>query len=131
MSGMSLRYHLGLTGGLLVVTLAVALAKRAGLVDPDIAIRAIMAFLGLFLAIYANDIPKRVSTKSAAGQAVQRVTGRALLVAYLIWIAVWIFAPMPLANLLGMATVLASMVWIVIACSRIRRAAASAQAPAA
>ncbi len=115
-----------LAGGMLAGCAALAAARSAGLLDPDVTVRGAMALIGLFLAIHANDIPKQLA-KDPRGQAVQRATGRAMVLAYLAWIAVWIFAPMSLATPLSVALVLLAIVWIVLACRRILTRAAREQ----
>lgn len=113
-----------LAGGLLAGCVALTTARKAGLLDADTTLRAIMALLGLVMAIYANDIPKQVTKKTARGQAIQRLTGRAMLLAYLAYVAIWIFAPMSIANALSLVPVLFAASWVLFACLRGRRAAA-------
>lgn len=121
MTGKPLTYHLILAGGLLAGSVALTVAKRMGLLDADTTLRAIMALMGLVLAIYANNIPKQVTKKTARGQAIQRLTGRALLLAYLAYVAIWIFAPLSLANGLSLVPVLLAGGWVLFACLRSRR----------
>lgn len=115
---------LGLAGVMLGGAVVLTLAKRAGYIDEDLTLRGIMVLIGLMMIVYANDIPKAVIKKTARGQAMQRVAARALVLAYLAYVAVWIFAPMSLANGLAMIPVALAAGWIAVACliSRTRTA---------
>ncbi len=112
-----------LAGGLLAGSAALTVARRMGLLDADTTLRAIMALLGLVMVIYANAIPKRVTKKTARGQAIQRLTGRAMLLAYLAYIAIWIFAPIDKANGLSLIPVLFAGGAVWFACEKARRQA--------
>lgn len=113
-----------LAGALLAGAVALTVAKRTGYLDADTTLRAIMVLLGLVMAIYANDIPKQVTKKTARGQAMQRLTGRAMLLAYVAYVAIWIFAPISLANALSLVPVLLAGAWVAVVCLRGRARAA-------
>jgi len=109
-----------LAGGLLAGSIALTAARRMSYLDADTTLRAIMVLLGLVMAIYANDIPKQVTKKTARGQAMQRLTGRAMVLAYLAYVAIWIFAPIDLANALSLVPVLLAGAWVAVVCVRSR-----------
>jgi len=113
-----------LAGSTLAGSIALTVARKTGIIDHETTTRALMVLIGLVMMITANDIPKSTTAKSARGQALQRLTGRAMVIAYLIWLAVWIFAPMNLANGLAMIPVLLAGAWIAVVCFRTRRTVA-------
>ena len=112
---------LALAGVLLAGSVALTVARRMALLDGDTTQRGLMVLMGVVMVVYANDIPKTVIKPTARGQALQRTSGRALVLAYVAWVAVWIFAPMELANGLAMAAVAAAAAWIAVACVLSRR----------
>lgn len=117
----ALRQALMLVGGSFVGTTALVIANKTGLVDQETTIRALMVLTGLLMVVTANGIPKSTTAKTARGQALQRQVGRAMVVAYLVWLAVWIFAPMNLATGLAIVPVLLAGSWVAVVCFRNRK----------
>lgn len=113
-----------LSGGLLAGCVALTIARRAGLIDQDFALRGTMVLIGLVMLVYSNDIPKTVIKKTARGQALQRSAAVALVLAYLAWTAAWTFAPIDMANGLAIIPVALAAAWIGLSCllSRTRTA---------
>jgi len=110
-----------LVGATLVGSAALTVARKLGVIDHETTTRGLMVLIGLVMMITANDIPKAGTTKTARGQALQRFTGRTMVIAYLVWLAVWIFAPMNLATGLAMIPVGLAGAWVAVVCFRNRK----------
>ena len=109
---LTIKSALGLAALQIGAALAATAAARLGWISQDQATRVAMAVIGLALAIMANGIPKAVDGRTADGQAIKRVTGWSLVLAGLAHAALWLLAPMEIANLASMAAVLAAMAWV-------------------
>lgn len=86
----SIAFSLVLAGGLIAVSLAIVALKTNGIIDDETSTRAFGVALGLMLAIYGNSIPKQISGDAG----LMRFTGWTFVIAYLIYAAIWAFAPM-------------------------------------
>jgi uncharacterized membrane protein YeiB len=99
-------------GGALLLTLA----RKQGWIDQEMVTRAYNVILGLALAAYANAIPKmygpppRTLHHATLAQAVRRVTSWALTLAFLVWAALWAFAPRDIAQVGSIVAVGAGVV---------------------
>lgn len=104
---------IGIALAFLAVAAALTMAKRSGLVDPDLVTRVVMAMMGLVIAGYGNLVPKQLKRPRATieaearTQTALRATGWAMTLAGLVWTAFWIFAPEDVAET-GSVLVLAS-----------------------
>ena len=102
---------LGLAALILGTAAAMNYAQSRGLIDADIADRAMQVVVGLVLAGYANLMPKQLGrprgapAAEAAAQSVRRVGGLVMSLGGLAWAAIWALAPMSLTMPLGIAAV--------------------------
>ena len=100
-----------MVGGALLLTLA----RKQGWIDQEVVTRAYNVILGLALAAYANAIPKMYGPPpqtlhhATLAQAVRRVASWALTLAFLVWTALWVFAPRDIAQIGSIAAVGASV----------------------
>ena len=104
------------TGTILVLSVALTLAKQGGLIDGDTVKRFVMAFIGLGVAWYGNITPKEGGAWSARRQAHRRVAGYAVAGAGLVNTAIWIWAPMSIAAELSMIPLVAAFIVILTYC---------------
>jgi hypothetical protein len=94
-------------GALLILGAASMLAwATPGLLDPDWARRLAGALLGAVVVVYANAIPKALSTRMrcaspAADQAARRFAGWALVLGGLGYMLAWLLAPLNFAGMVG------------------------------
>jgi hypothetical protein len=101
-----------MVGGALLLTLA----RKQGWIDQEVVTRAYNVILGLALAAYANAIPKMYGPPpqtlhhATLAQAVRRVASWALTLAFLVWTALWVFAPRDIAQIGSIAAVGAGVV---------------------
>lgn len=109
-----------MVGGALLLTLA----HKQGWIDQEMVTRAYNVILGLALAAYANAIPKMYGPPpqtlhhATLAQAVRRVASWALTLAFLVWTALWIFAPRDIAQIgsivavgAGVAVMFGYLIW--------------------
>ena len=109
-----------MVGGALLLTLA----RKQGWIDQESVTRAFNVILGLALAAYSNAIPKmygpapRTLHHATLAQAVRRVTSWALTLAFLVWSALWAFAPREVAQVgsvvavgAGVAVMFGYLIW--------------------
>jgi hypothetical protein len=101
--------------GLLIAGLILVAAVALRLLSPDylradLASRSMGALLGMVVVIYANAVPKSLSPwvelRSGARleQAMRRFSGWTLTLGGMTYAAMWLFAPVELANLLAGAS---------------------------
>ena len=108
----SLKLAAVMVGGALLLTLA----RKQGWIDQELVTRAYNVILGLALAAYANAIPKMYGPPpqtlhhATLAQAVRRVASWALTLAFLVWTALWVFAPRDIAQIGSIAAVGAGVV---------------------
>jgi len=86
----SLAFNIALCALTLAASLIVVVLKKNGVIDGDIAERALGVIIGLILVIYANFIPKQISRNHPQGR---RFVGWTFTLAYLAYAAIWAFAP--------------------------------------
>ena len=108
----ALKIAAAMIGGALLLTLA----RKQGLIDGELVMRANNVIMGLALAAYFNAMPKMLHRPLPASiqdatmaQTLGRVNGWAMTLAFLTWAALWAFAPQELAQIGSMAAVGASM----------------------
>lgn len=100
------------------------LARKQGWIDAEQVLRWNSVVIGLALAAYANAIPKmygpapRTLHHATLAQAVRRVTSWALTLAFLVWAALWAFAPREVAQVgsviavgTGVAVMFGYLIW--------------------
>ena len=109
-------FGLKLAGVMLVGALLLALARKQGLIDGELAVRANNVIMGLAMAAFGNVIPKmygpppRSLSQATLKQQVARVSSWAMTLGFLAWAALWAFAPQEIAWVWSMAAVIAGMV---------------------
>ncbi|TWT21420.1 hypothetical protein FQY83_08755 [Luteimonas marina] len=96
--------------------LLLALARKQGWIDHGLVVRAYNVVMGLALAVYFNVMPKvmheappRSMREATLAQAVARVSGWTMTLAFLAWAALWAFAPQEIAKAGSLAAVGASV----------------------
>ena len=92
-------------GGILALALAATLARQLGLVDGDTVVRVVIGVNGLMVAYYGNRMPKTM-TPNACARRVHRVGGWALVLSGLAYVALFAFAPIPVAVTFGSGAIL-------------------------
>ena len=108
---------LGLKFGMFIIgaALLLTLARRQGWIDAAQLVRAYNVIFGLALAAYCSVIPKmygpppRSLHHATLAQASRRVSSWAMTLAFLVWAALWAFAPQELAKIASMIAVGASI----------------------
>lgn len=110
--GFALKLAAAMVGSALLLTLA----RAQGWIDQDVVMRAYNVIMGLTLAVYANFLPKlmdgttpRSIHEATLAQVVGRVTGWSMMLAFLIWAALWAFAPLSIARTGSIAAVILSV----------------------
>lgn len=100
---------------MLVTALLLALARKQGWLDEAQITRAFNIVLGLAFAAYSNLLPKmygpapRSLRQATLAQAVRRVSSWSMTLAFLIWTALWAFAPLKLAGMASVTVVVAAI----------------------
>ena len=108
-------FALKLAAAMIGGTLLLALARKQGLISGEQVVRGYNVILGLALAAFCNTMPKMLngplrSVRHATfAQAVARVSGWAMTLAFLAWAALWAFAPQEFAKIASVAAVGASV----------------------
>ena len=95
-------------GGLLAVAIGMTLARKLGYVDGDTVTRVVIAMNGLMIAWYGNLMPKRFFSCELARR-VSRLGGWSMTISGLVYVALWVLAPIPVAVAVGSAAVLAGV----------------------
>lgn len=94
-------------GGALLLTLA----RKQGWLDAEQVMRGNNVIIGLALAAFCNLMPKRMTGTprtmhhATLAQSIGRVGGWAMTLAFLVWCALWAFAPLELARIGAIAAV--------------------------
>src|SRR5215471_9680675 len=100
-----------LAAAMIAGALLLSFAHKQGWVDAGQVVRGHNVIIGLALAVFCNAMPKRMngSPKSVhhatLAQAIGRVGGWAMTLAFLVWSALWAFAPQRLAGIGAMLAV--------------------------
>lgn len=108
---LSIKSSLGLAALQIGAALAATGAARLEWISQEQATRVAMAVIGLALAVMANAIPKAMGG-NANSRAIKRVTGWSLALAGLAHAAIWLLAPISVANLASVTAVIAALAWI-------------------
>ncbi|KQW44953.1 ammonium transporter [Pelomonas sp. Root662] len=93
---------------MIAMALGLTLARKLGYVDGDTVKRVVIAMNGLMIAWYGNRMPKRFFPNELARK-VSRLGGWCMTVSGLVYVALWAFAPIPVAVAVGSAVVLAGI----------------------
>jgi hypothetical protein len=124
----ALRFSVAAAAVMIALTLAVFAARAAGLIDAansDVGLRLAGIFSGLMIAAFGNVIPKKLvrfdPADPARKLALQRFSGRVIVLAGLANALVWALAPMDRAALWSMAPLLTALALILIRCTRWRK----------
>lgn len=107
-------------GGIVATALALTLARRLGYVDGDTVTRVVIAMNGLMIAWYGNLMPKRFFPSEIARK-VSRLGGWCQVAGGLVYTALWIFAPIKVAVVVGSAVIVAGVMVPVLYCLAQRR----------
>lgn len=102
-------------GGIVAVALAMTAARKAGHVDGDTVTRVVICLNGLMIAWYGNRMPKRFFPSELARK-VSRLGGWSITISGLVYAALWMFAPIPVAVAAGSAAVLAGVAIPLVYC---------------
>jgi hypothetical protein len=101
-------------GAMLLVSAAAKLAHGRGLIDADVAQRAI-GLNGLLVAYLGNRVPKKVARTACARQ-VKRVSGWSMVLSGLLYTGLWAFAPIPVALVYGTGALFAGVLFTLCYC---------------
>ncbi len=128
----ALRFSIAVAAAMVGMTLGVLVARRAGLIDASdstVWLRLAGVASGLIIAAYGNVIPKKLvrfdPADPARKLALQRFSGRVIVLAGLANALVWAIAPMDRAALWSMVPLAAAIALILFRCTRRRRAQGS------
>ena len=99
---------LGFAAVMLALAFAAKIAHEHGYIDGDTALRT-LAMNGLLIAWLGNRIPKKMAPSACARQAM-RFSGWSQVLAGLTYTALWLFAPIRMAEVVGTGVVVASVV---------------------
>lgn len=104
-------FGLKLAAVMIASALLLSIARNQGWVDSGQVLRGQNVIIGLALAAFCNLMPKRMhgSPRSVyhatLAQSLGRVGGWAMTLAFLVWAALWAFAPLDVARIGGMVAV--------------------------
>lgn len=104
-------------------------AGRAGIIDGDMATRAVMAASGLFIAMLGNGVPKQLKRPRASVDAERRMqsglrrVGWTMSLAGLAFALIWIVAPEAVARPLSLAWMALAFMFVVATILRCRSGA--------
>ena len=84
------------------------LAHRQGYIGHDTVVRLTTGVIGLWMAWYGNQLPKRFVKNAQARQA-QRVSAWSQVISGLGWAGLWAFAPIPVAMRVGVLVIVAGI----------------------
>ncbi|KQV48914.1 ammonium transporter [Pelomonas sp. Root1217] len=93
---------------MIAVALGMTWARKLGFADGDAVTRVVIAMNGLMIAWYGNRMPKRFFPSELARK-VNRLGGWSITISGLVYVALWAFAPIPVAVAAGSAAVLAGV----------------------
>jgi hypothetical protein len=93
---------------ILGVAVAATCADKLGYIEGDAVLRLCQGACGLYMLSLANLIPKAVAPDALTRQ-VARFGGWSMAIGSLVYIALWVFAPIQAAGILGWVAVLAGI----------------------
>ncbi|WP_346950504.1 hypothetical protein, partial [Dyella sp.] len=104
-------FGLKLAAAMIAGALLLTVAHKQGWVGAELVTRGNNIIIGLALAVFCNAMPKRMQGSprsvqhATLAQAIGRVGGWAMTLAFLVWTALWAFAPQELARTGSMVAV--------------------------
>lgn len=117
-------FGLKLAAVMIAGALLLTLARKQGWFDAEQVMRGNNVIIGLALAAFCNFMPKRMTGTprtihhASLAQSIGRVGGWAMTLAFVVWSALWSFAPLELASIgavaavgVGVATMIGYTVW--------------------
>lgn len=108
-------FGLKLAAAMIAGALLLTVAHKQGWVSAELVTRGNNVIIGLALAVFCNALPKRMQGSprsvqhATLAQAIGRVGGWAMTLAFLVWTALWAFAPQELARTGSMIAVAAGV----------------------
>ena len=91
--------------GIVAVALAASYARRLGWIDSETVTRVVVGLNGLMLAWIGNRLPKRIAPSACLAR-VRRVGGWSMVLSGLVYAAMWAFAPVDVAVIVGCGAVI-------------------------
>ena len=95
--------------GMILLALGASFARNEGYIDQDMVLRLVIGVNGLMIAYFGNRAPKRLAPSNCARQ-IARVSGWSSVVSGLIYTGLWVFAPIPVAILVGSGVIVAGLI---------------------
>jgi len=111
--------------GIIVLALVATWARQQDYIDADTTTRIVFGAIGLMIAWYGNQMPKRFVPGARARQ-VTRVGGWSLALSGLVYALLWAFAPFDVALVGGCGAIILGMAVTVGYCLSVRRKAGAA-----
>ena len=108
--------------GVVVLALAATFARKQGYIEGETVDRIVMGAIGLMVAWFGNQMPKRFVPSARARQA-QRVAGWSMALSGLIYAGFWIAAPKDVAVIGGSLAILVGIAVTVGYCVSLRNRA--------
>lgn len=108
--------------GVVVLALAATFARKQGLIDGETVDRIVMGSIGLMVAWFGNQMPKRFVPSARARQAT-RVAGWSMALSGLVYAGFWVAAPKDVAVIGGSLAVLLGIAVTVAYCLSLRNKA--------
>lgn len=122
-------FGLKIAAAMMVGALLLAMARGQGWLNAEQVMRGHNVIIGLALAVFCNAMPKRMHgvprsvAHATLSQAIGRVGGWAMTLAFLVWSTLWAFAPLDFAGVgamvaigVGIAIMIGYAAWRCIAC---------------
>jgi uncharacterized membrane protein len=91
--------------GIVVLALIASALRHQGIIDQESVQRLVIGATGLMIASFGNRAPKTVAP-SVCAQHLSRFSGWSLVISGLVYAAVWAFAPIDTAIVIGTAAIL-------------------------
>ncbi|CAN7274019.1 hypothetical protein LJR143_001173 [Pseudoxanthomonas sp. LjRoot143] len=113
--------------GIVVLALCATFARSRGYIEGEMVDRIVMGAVGLMVAWFGNQMPKRFVPSARAWQA-QRVAGWSMALSGLVYAGFWIAAPKDIAVIGGSAAVLAGIAITAAYCLSLRNKAPTSHA---
>lgn len=113
--------------GIVVLALCATFARSRGYIEGEMVDRIVMGAIGLMVAWFGNQMPKRFVPSAHARQA-QRVAGWSMALSGLVYAGFWIAAPKDVAVIGGSAAVLAGIAITAAYCLSLRNKAPTSHA---
>lgn len=113
--------------GIVVLALCATFARSRGYIEGEMVDRIVMGAVGLMVAWFGNQMPKRFVPSARARQA-QRVAGWSMALSGLVYAGFWIAAPKDVAVIGGSAAVLAGIAITAAYCLSLRNKAPTSHA---